>query len=38
MKLDKNLVREILLAVEASDKTADSWIDRLINLVENSLI
>lgn len=27
MKLDKDLVREILLAVEASDKTPDSWID-----------
>lgn len=27
MKLDKDLVREILLAIEASDKTPDSWID-----------
>ena len=27
MKLDKDLVREILLAIEASDQTPDSWID-----------
>lgn len=30
MKLNKELVREILLAVEASDKTPDSWIDLII--------
>lgn len=27
MKLDKDLVREILLAIESSDQTPDSWID-----------
>jgi hypothetical protein len=27
MKLDKDLVRKILLAVEAADQTPDSWID-----------
>ncbi|MDX9674782.1 DUF2513 domain-containing protein [Pseudomonas zeae] len=30
MKLDKDLVREILLAIEASDKTPDSWINLAI--------
>nr|WP_240997926.1 DUF2513 domain-containing protein [Pseudomonas viridiflava] len=30
MKLDKDLVREILLAIEASDKAPDSWIDLTI--------
>lgn len=30
MKLDKDLVREILLAIEDSDKTPDSWIDLAI--------
>ncbi|WP_456293247.1 DUF2513 domain-containing protein [Pseudomonas sp. AK106] len=30
MKLDKDLVREILLAIEASTKTPDSWIDLAI--------
>jgi len=31
MKLDKDLVREILLAIEASDQTPDSWIDLAID-------
>lgn len=30
MKLDKDLVREILPAIEASDKTPDSWINLVI--------
>lgn len=30
MKLDKDLVREILLAIEASDTPPDSWIDLTI--------
>lgn len=30
MKLDKDLVRDILLAIEASDQTPDSWIDLVI--------
>ncbi|MFS2096280.1 DUF2513 domain-containing protein [Pseudomonas sp. Pseusp11] len=30
MKLEKDLVREILLAVEASDQTPNSWIDLTI--------
>ena len=30
MKLDKDLVREILLAIEANDKTPDSWINLAI--------
>lgn len=31
MKLDKDLVREIMLIIEASDKTPDSWINITID-------
>lgn len=31
MKLDKDLVREILLDIEANDASPDSWIDLAID-------
>jgi hypothetical protein len=34
MKPDKDLVREILLAIEASDITPDSWIDLTLGQTE----